>query len=547
MAVTSASARAGERRGVVDGVLAGAFVLCVIWFFLPLACILILRLPPFAFGHEAAGVRFFQAWVPLHNPGHYPFVMVGFLLDLIHRGLLFVLIHTGYGPDRGLIWSMTLFANLSLAIHAVLMAVISGVVLSRRTLPAAHRILLLITGGSLGFAFYWAPLHLFVPDYKLSLIVAAYMFTVFAAGCLHPLRGAGDPASDVPAGVGHQGVSIAVLASVFLLLKPSLLPYVGLVFVVGALRHRERPDWRVLRIAGGLTLALVAVVWFVLQGPYVYGVITSIAELAVALVTTTPVEPVVALKDFVTPGTIYFGPFGVSIIWLGITLAALAYPGDRRFRMLPATILLGALFYLYVFTRRAGNATTLEILVYLFATGTLCAMILHRSMRAAVVFVWCAFLLAQTAAVARSTLPQFVLGARQTAETAQRVDQYARSFGLPILYVYPDHGPARYDLFQSAESAVFKGTANFSFVQQLPNREYQDAIFSLVLPPYLMVGDSEPLPESTAFVLIFADVQGAPSVSRSASVRGALAHGKSCRQWEQSRHTIHVCLIPGST
>jgi hypothetical protein len=544
LAISTASTQAGGRRSVVDGVLAGAFALGVIWFFLPLACILILRLPPYAFGHEAVGVRFFEAWVPLHHPGHYPFVMVGFLLDLIHRGLLFALIHTGYAPDRDLIRSMTLFANVSLFIHAVLMALISGVVLSRRALPVAHRILLLITGGSLGFVFYWGPLHLFVPDYPLSLIVAAYMFTVFASTRLGSLRDDQDPVPTVPTRVWPQAVSIALVASAFLLLKPSLLPYAVLAFVVGALRNRARPDWKTLRIAGGVTLGLVALVWFLLQGPYVYAALSSIAELAIALATTTPVEPFGPLRDFVTPETIYFGPLVVSVVWLGITLSALRYPEDRRFRIVPGTILLGGLFYLFVFTRRVGNATTFEILVYLVATATLCATMLHRSMRAAVIFAWCTFLLVQTAAVAGSALPQFVSGAREAAEVAEDVDQYARSFGLPIVYVYPDHGPAPFDIFQSAESAVFKGTANFSFVQQSPNREYQEGIFSLMLPPYRMIGDSESLAGSTAFVLIFADVLGGPGVSADPGVQEALARRRSCRQWEQSRHRIHVCVIP---
>jgi hypothetical protein len=339
---------------------------------------------------------------------------------------------------------------------------------------------------------------------------------------------------------------MALVAAVFLLLKPSLVPYAVLAFTCGAVSRQDRLDWRRLRVAAGVTLGLVAVVWFLLQGPNLYNAVTSVPELARALATTTPVEQF-RLQDFVTPGTIYFVPMLGSIVWLAIVVLTLAYPEGRRFRLIPGTVLAGGLFYLYVFMRRAGNATTFEMVIYLLTTGTVCIMILRRPIRSAVLLVWCVLLLSQTYAVARSTLPAVIAGARQAAEVAQEVDRYARRFGMPVLYVYPDHGPARYDVFQSVESAVFKGTAYYSFVETLRSSNYQNEVLSTVLRPYQMFGGSEPLPKSGPYVLIFTDVPSVPSVSQGPMVRHTLVRATRCREWEQSRHTIHVCVIPGSS
>ncbi len=537
------SDRVGENSRIVDFLLAGIFLVVGMWFFLPFYYILMSGVPPYAFGHEPIGVRFFQAWVPLRDPGHYPFVVVGFLLDLFHRALLFLLIHLGYSPEKHFVQTMTLFSNVSIFIHAGVMAIVAGVVIRSRALPFSSRILLLVTGASLGYVFYWAPLRLFAPDYPLTLMALAYIFVIFAATVSFS-PGSPDGAVVSSAQIfWRRGAPIAALGATMLFLKPSLVPYVLLTFVVGTIGLARRMRWLLIGEAAVTMVAVLAVLWFLLF-LNVYGAVSSAMGLVVALVHVGPAEPFFRLKDLVTSGTIYFAPFIGFISWLIISLTALFFPEDRRLRTIPGAVLLGGLFYLYVLTKRPGNAATFEILVYLAVTGTLCIMVLRRPVRLDFLMAWCIILLVQTGLVARTALPQFVSGARYTAEVAQEVDQYARSFASPILYVYPDTGPAPYDIFQSAESAVFKGTLYCIFIPSACGSAYQNRFLSLTLRPYQMFGAAERLPARARFVLIFADVPETPSVTQQNSMlQHALLRAERCRMWTQSRHTIHVCLI----
>ncbi len=135
----------------------------------------------------------------------------------------------------------------------------------------------------------------------------------------------------------------------------------------------------------------------------------------------------------------------------------------------------------------------------------------------------------------------FAWSGKHNAVIAQQIDEYARSFKLRIVYLYPDRGLAAY-LFQSAESAVFSGTLNCNFTQVACGPAYPNQWLS-GLKPYELARPSDPLPNAR-FVLLFADVPVAPSVTQeSSAARDALTRAHACRRWEQPGFEIHVCEI----
>jgi len=519
------------------------FVLCGVWLFLPLMILLKLNLPPYAFGHEPIGARFFQAWLPLRESGYYPLVLVGYLLDLFHRALLSILIKFGVSPEVDLLGAMTLFAYISIFIHSAIMVLISGVVIFHPKLSAAVRAATLATAATLGYGFRWAPLRLLVPDYPLTLNVLAYMFLAIAAIQLRPLTDRPDSGSNEQRRIWSRALPLGVLGAAILLLKPSLAPWTLLLFVIGTVGYdRLRARWSFAGVTLGVVLAVVSGSWFALLGGSLRTVVSYSYAVVEELVHVGQVEPFFRLRDFMTPGTTYFLPFLGFLIWLVISLAASIWPSHRRLRVVPSAALLGGVFYLYVLAKRPGNATTYEILVYLAITGTICSIISKRQIRVAMMGMWCAVLLGQTVRVAWIGYPQYIGEARRTADVARAADRHARSFGLPILYAFPEDGPTAYDVFQSAESAAFKGTFHCAFGNC--SREMRNKAFSEVVRLYEMIGEPISLP-STPYVLMIADVPEAHGMAlRNAAVREALARGRNCQQWQQHRHTIRVCLIP---
>lgn len=514
------------------------------WFFLPVGILVALKLPPYAFGHEGIGVRFFQAWLPLQEAGLYPRVLVGYLLDLFHRGLLWFLVLLGASPERDFVGAMTLFANTSLFVHAAVMVLVSSRVLLHTKLGLSVKVATLVTGASLGYGFFWAPLRLFVPDYPLTLSVLAYASLAFAVTTVLATANAQDASQVSPEAITrHLPIRVALLAAAMLFLKPSLIVWVILLFFVGVAGHGQRGGrWIATGSSFVALLFLLSAAWLVLLGPNTRDAQRYAAALLYEFSHLGSAEPFFHLRDFLAPGTMYFLPFLGFLIWLVIVAGAIVLPDQQGWRGISIATLFGGISYLYVLLRRPGDAATFEILVYLTVTGSLCAMLYKRSTRVAITGVWCAALFVHAIYVGLVAYPQLVVGASHTAQVATAVDQYARSFRLPILYAFPEYHPVAYDMFQSAESAAFKGVQYCAF--GTCTEEMRRELLSRVVSPYEMVGQPAALP-STAYVLLTADVPEAPVMAKkNAPVKEALGRARSCRHWQQFRHAIRVCLIP---
>jgi hypothetical protein len=525
-------------------ILAGAFGLTAAWCLLPVALLLTLRLPAFTWGHEPIGVRFFEAWLPLRERGNYPFVIVGWLLDLFHRGLLFVLLQLGFDPERDFVRTMTTFADASIGIHAGLMILVLGIVTFDRRLPLASRLAALVTGASLGYLFHWSPLGLLVADFPLTRILLVCAFLAFSVRRLEfPLKLEVSPPS-TPSSLVQSAAPIAALASAMLFLEPTLVPYVLLVFIVGVVGLPWRRLLTVVSAGLGMTAVCLAGLWVCLmQGDLP---VQRASILVNALRFNGPVEPYFRFGDFMTPGTYLFVPFLSAIAWCVIPAAAFVWPGNRRHRIIPIAVMLGLLFYLYVFiVRRPGVALTSEILVYLAATGVLSIFTMRPGVRRAGAAIWCAALLAQMAYTVTSALPPVIAYAQNAAAVAGEIDRFARSYDLPILYVFAQHGKNTNRIIHSAPSAAFKGVEYcwFRVAGNCPEQE-RNRWLSPLVSPYRMVGEPRALPRGP-FVLMISDIIGEkPSMAQeNAIVAEALLRSRGCKVWDSYEFVIRICEI----
>ena len=537
----------------VDPLLASAFVLVAVWFLMPSAILLSLRLPAYAWSHEPIGVRFFEAWLPLYErssndylTGNYPLVIVGWIMDLFHRGVLFVLLHMGYDPRRDFVRTMTAFANTSILIQSGLMLVVSGIVAFQKKIPPLTRLSVLIAGASLGYSFYWTPLGLFIADFPLTRMLLVYSclaFIVMRMVSLVPVDNPMPPAMRI---VLLRASSIGLLAAAMLFLEPTLLPYVVLVLVVGVVDLSRADRWAVVAFTLGVMGLTLCGLWLLLLRVDLTRAFQAAILLIRILASKGSVEPDFHLVDFVTPGTIYFAPFLESIVWLVLPAVAFSGPRDHRLRPIPLGVSLGFFFLVYILVhRRPGNVLTEEGLIYMVVGGTVCAVLVRPPVRRILLAAWCAALIIQTTWIARTALPQIVSEARASSEVALEVDRYARSFGLPVLYVYSERCPDCYNLFQSAESAAFKGVQLHQGVCSAGDctPADQSSLISLVVSPYRMIGEPETLP-TTPFVLLFANVEGGADISRNNPVVArVLRWSRGCREWKVPGFQIHVCAI----
>jgi hypothetical protein len=332
------------------------------------------------------------------------------------------------------------------------------------------------------------------------------------------------------------------LTAALLLLKPTLLPYALLVFLLGTSNVCRAERYRILARAVGFMIVLGVCAWLALQESGLKGGFAAARELVSSLLHVESAEPLFRPRDLITPGTIYFTPVLGSLLWLAIVILALRLPRDRRARPLVLAVLAGGIFYGYVMMKRPGNSTMVEALIYLVLTGTLCLMVLASRFLRPAILIWSAVLLVHTTAIARVTLLPFIWSGRHIADVAQQVDEYARSFKLPIAYLYTDRGLAGAALFESTESAVVSGTRHCIFKYASCSSAYRNQWLS-GLKPYELMLPTDSLP-TQRFVLLFADVPLAPSViEESINARQALKRARECRQWEQPGFVIHVCEI----
>lgn len=552
--------RTPQSTGFAGPLLASAFVLVAAWFLMPITILLNLRLPAYAWFHEPIGVRFFEAWLPLHEhstndyiTGNYPLVIVGWIMDLFHRGILFVLIQLGYDPRRDFVRTMTAFANMSILIQSSLMIVVSGIIALGKRTRLVTRLSVLVAGASLGYAFYWSPIGLFIADFPLTRLVLVYSCLAFVVVRIVSLIPADSPIPPSQRVLLWRAISIGLFAAAMLLLEPTLLPYVVLLFIVGVVDLSGSDRWKVVRLALGVMCATLGGLWLMILGVDPIRAFQAALSLVRILGARGSVEPHFHLHDFVTPGTTYFLHFLASIAWLALPILTFVHAEDRRLRIIPLVGLLGLFFFAYVLIfRRPGNVLTEEGLVYMVATGTVCAALVRPTVRRALLIAWCVALITQTYLVARTALPATVSGARASAKVALEVDQYARSFGLPILYVYLEHGPDAYNMFQSAESAAFKGVQLHAGICSSGDctLSEQSGLISLVVSPYRMVGEPKAIP-TTPLVLLFANPEGGIDISReNPVVAQAVRWSTACREWEVTgwgwevtSFQIHVCRI----
>lgn len=377
------------------------------------------------------------------------------------------------------------------------------------------------------------------------MIVLGYMFLAFGAVRLCCKERPTDARAMPPVTLWSLAASIGGLTAAMLLLKPTLLAYVLLIFWLGTFNVPRHQRYRVAGSAVGIALVLIGLAWFVLQGSGLQGGVSAARALFSGLWHATSAEPFFHLLDLVTPGTIYFVPVLGCLFWLFIVVSTAASPRDRALRSFPLIVLAGGLLYGFAMIKRPGNATMFGALLYILLTGTLCLIVQSPKIQRITLLAWVTLLLLHTGAIARVTLLPFAWSGRHSAEIAAQIDEYARSFQLPILYLHPDPGPGPPFLFESAASAVFSGTLRCRFADATCSSAYQNRWLS-GLKPYRLVRVSDGLP-SERFVLLFADVPNAPSVAHVSSMaRDALARAQVCRRWEQSNFTVHVCHIPPS-
>lgn len=547
------SGLAEPRLRWADWVVNLVFLATAVWYLVPVAIQIRLRLPAYIWSHEPLGVRFFEAWLPQYfhasgnyPTGSYPFVIVGWLLDLFHRGLLFLLLWLGLDPVRDFVGVMTTFATSSVAIQSGLMIVVAGIVARNLRVSPLARIAVLITGASLGYVWLMAPGELFIVDFPLTRRLFVYIALAYVVSRIATITSEAPPTLMTGRALISRSLPVGVLASLLLFLEPTLLPYAALALLFAVLDLRPKHSL----IVAGLSVVTAAVglclLWLVLTGVGVVRASQSALMLLNLLRTTGPVEPLFRLSDFVTSGTLYSEQSIRALCWLVVPVAALIMPAERRFRVVPVAILFGLAFYVGVLViRRPGNVVTEEILVYLAVTGIVCILLMNTWARRVFLVAWCLVLCLQTVHVAHTAFPIVVAGARANAEMAAQVDAYAKSFGLPILYAYRTTGPDSYNLFQSAESAAFKGVQSGQGVCSygVCTAEERAELLALVVPGYEMVGEPKALP-SGRFVLLFADIIGRTYISRdNAIVAGALKRASACRAWVSGGFGIHVCHI----
>src|SRR6266850_5243386 len=103
-------------RGKILARLAACLILAG-WHALPFILVVRFKIPPYAFGHESVGVRFMRAWRWLNDPTDYFYVPVGYLLDLLQRGVMLVLTVSGIDPRHDAETAFRWFALLTIGAH----------------------------------------------------------------------------------------------------------------------------------------------------------------------------------------------------------------------------------------------------------------------------------------------------------------------------------------------------------------------------------------------------------------------------------------------
>jgi hypothetical protein len=504
-----------------------ALLLCL-WHFTPLLICLRMDLPPYAFGHEPIGVRFGEAWRSLNDSRDYFHAPVGYLLDLINRGILSGLLFVGVRPEADFVHALKMFSQAGLFLHASTMSVLTAYVAVTTSLTRITKLAVLVGGATLGYGYFWAPNRLFYPDYQLTLNVLAYALLVLGARGLEK--------DDAP------GLLMsAVLVAGFLADKLSLLPWVFILLALASgprltLRDRIRRIAQVAGVAGLLTLVL-AFVWvnghFDLLGTFAY-------DTARFLVTVKGVEPAYhGLSDFAASGTVYRPLLWVVGAWMFVT--ALSLVAGRR-RDIPVLTLLGGGLYVLMLSRRPGDAMVYEIVAFIAVSGILSTLCLDGRARRAAVLLWSLVLVVQGASVGFTTIPTSIGGARLSATVAAEIDAEIKASGLETIYfVRDDQG-----LYQSAATAVFKAAFSCGYARRCAPQK-RDAMIRSMAWPYRFVLPGEPWIEPVGrFLILYADHRGEePGRQLVGPARTYVDATTECRTWRQHSHTVHVCRGPG--
>jgi len=207
------------------------------WHALPFILVVHFKIPPYAFGHESVGVRFMRAWRWLNDPTDYFYVPVGYLLDLLQRGIMLVLTVSGIDPRHNAETAFRWFALLTIGAHVLVMQALTVFVVLTRRLGLAEKIALTAAGASLGYLFYWAPLRLLVPDYGAEIIVLTYVGMVTLA-IFGRASESGRPRP------GLKAWSVAVYAGALVYLKLLLVVWVPLIVLAAAVSGSTIPQDR---------------------------------------------------------------------------------------------------------------------------------------------------------------------------------------------------------------------------------------------------------------------------------------------------------------
>ncbi len=509
-----------------------ACILLGAWHFLPLVLEVYFDIPPYAFGHESIGVRFMRAWRWLNDNTDYFFVPVGYLLDLIQRWLLAGLMAAGLRPEANVELALKQFAVATLAVHAVGMEILTAIVVFSKRLTIPTKIGLTVMGASLGYLFYWAPLRLFIPDYPLTMVLLAFVAIVSSVSL----------ATDEQRGSWRLG-PFTLLAALLVFLKVSLIVWVPFLLAVGtgavtSARAQLRGMVRAATVAGGI----LVVMGFIGMNFHVTSVIRLVVDMLRFLKNRPGSDPnFTVFHEFYLPGSVYFVPALILVLWLGLLVASLVSQRAEHadVRILYLSALAGGVAYLAILGLRPTDGTVMEFLLYLVVSGGICATAAHGRVSLILLTAWCVVLGIQVALGARAASPDMVRGAAVTARVAADVDHYARSFGLPVFYVVPKDE----DIFHSAATAIFRGA-------EVPQRDRhvvpdrRQAMVTRFVAPYHFVYDPDMLPE-TAFVLVYSEVpEIATDQQTGVTVKQLVARTTQCRQWQQWRHQIHVCQIP---
>jgi hypothetical protein len=523
--IEEASGPRSSRKRLAFGV--AALLLCL-WHFTPLLICLRMDLPPYAFGHEPIGARFGQAWRTLADSRDYFHAPVGYLLDLVNRGILFGLLVVGVRPEADFVHALKMFSQVGLLLHASAMSVLTAYVAATASLTQVTKLAVLMGGATLGYGYFWAPNRLFYPDYHLTLNVLAYALLVLGARGLENGNAPGLLMS-------------AVLAAGFIASKLSLFPWVLILLALASdpLLPFHARIRRIAHVVGGAgVLALVLAFLWVnghvdLLGTFAY-------DTARFLVTVKGVEPTYhGLGDFLAPGTVYRPLLWVGGAWLFV--AALSLFAGRR-RDIPLLTLFGGGLYVLMLSRRPGDTMVYEIVAFLAVSGILSTLSLDRRAQLAAVLLWSSVLVLQAAHVGLAAFPTSIAGARLSAMVAAEIDAEAKASRLETIYsVRDDQG-----LYQSAATAAFKAAFTCGYARRCAPQK-RDAMIRSLAGPYRFVLPDEPWIEPVGpFLVLYVDYRGEePGRQLLSQARTRVDATRDCRTWRQHSHTVYVCRIPG--